>query len=99
MLGIPAGLSDVDLTAELAALGTAMSNWSPTMVLAAGGLVWPFLKPMLIGTLPIGVAVASAFYVLSKRAALAHRERRRPISPFRGDYPLGDLLATYDPAH
>ena len=99
LLGVPSVLGDVSLKHELTEFWTAVGNFSPSMIVAAFGLVWPFLKPMLVGTLPVGLAVAGWFYYISRRAAIAHRERRRRLSPVSGDYPLGDLLATYDPAH
>lgn len=98
MLGVPAGLGDIHLRGELQALGTAIGNFSPSAIIAAGALVWPFFKPMLVGTIPVGLAVSWGFYVMCKRAAIAHRARRSPLSPFGVDYPLGGLLAEYDPA-
>jgi len=98
MLGMPGALGDASLKEELTAFSTAVGNYSPSMILAAGALVWPFLKPMLVGVIPVGLIVSGWFYVVCKRAAIAHRERRRPLSHFGSGYPLGELLSTYDPA-
>lgn len=37
----------------------------------------PFLKPMAIGSLPLGIAAALVFYFLTKGTAAAFREQRR----------------------
>jgi uncharacterized protein (DUF2062 family) len=37
----------------------------------------PFLKPMTIGSIPIGLAIALIFYVITRYAAAAFREQRR----------------------
>ncbi len=99
MLGIPGALGDAVLKDELAAFSVAVSNFSPSMIWTAGALVWPFFKPMMVGVIPIGLIVSGFFYVMCKRAAIAHRERRRPLSPFGNGAPLGEFLGTYDPAH
>jgi uncharacterized protein (DUF2062 family) len=37
----------------------------------------PFLLPMAIGSIPVGLAVALVFYVITRYAAVAFREQRR----------------------
>lgn len=98
LLGMPVAIKAGDLAQQLATLGESVSQLSPEMIGNAISLAWPYIKPMMVGTLPVGAAIALVCYVVCKRAAFAHQQRRRRLSP-QGDYPLGDLLATYDPEY
>jgi len=99
MLGLPASLGDIEIREQLGQLGAAIGQLSPDMIRAAGEVVWPFVKPMMLGTVPVGLAIAGGFYIVCKKAAVAHQSRKRsaPASAFA--YPLGYLVATYDPAY
>ncbi len=39
--------------------------------------LWPTLKPMIIGSVPLGATAAVLLYVVSYKAAAAHQARRR----------------------
>ncbi|CFX42320.1 conserved membrane protein of unknown function [Candidatus Filomicrobium marinum] len=99
LLGIPAATKTADLAQQLSLFWDTVWQLSPEMILAALGLAWPYMKPMLIGTLPVGAVIATVCYIFCKRAAHAHQQRRRRLSPQGSGYPLGDLLATYDPEY
>lgn len=98
LLGLPVAVKTEDLAQQLSAFGNSVWQLSPEMIGSAIGLAWPYIKPMLVGTLPVGAVIALVCYIICKRAAFAHQQRRRRLSP-QGDYPLGDLLATYDPEY
>ncbi len=99
MLGTTTALSEIDLADKWAVLGAAIGNLSLDMLGAAWSLLWPFIKPMALGTLPVGLLVASLFYYATKRAAISYRLRRRRLARYHCPYPLGEFVATYDPAH
>jgi len=98
LLGLPVAVKTGEVAQQLSAFGNSVSELSPEMIGSAIGLAWPYIKPMLVGTLPVGAVIALLCYVICKRAAFAHQQRRRRLSP-QGDNPLGDLLATYDPEY
>ncbi|MDX2287808.1 MAG: DUF2062 domain-containing protein [Hyphomicrobiaceae bacterium] len=99
MLGEPGGQATVDLADKLSILSEAVGSLSLDMLGAAWGVLWPFIKPMALGTLPVGLVVAGLFYYATKHAAVSYRLRRRRSSRYYSPYPLGDFVATYDPAH
>ncbi len=41
--------------------------------------LWPILKPMTLGSIPIGIAAAALSYVLVKPTVEAYRRRRRTV--------------------
>lgn len=98
LLGVPAAIKTGDLAQRLGDFWDTVWQASPDTITAAFGLVRPYFEPMLMGTLPVGAVIAIACYVFCKRAALAHQQRRRRLSPQSG-YPLGALLAAYDSEH
>lgn len=85
MLGATSGPADMAVATEA--------------LTSAADFVWPILKPMLVGTIPVGLIISSVVYHYSKKAAAGFQERRKQIYPQGCGYPLGGLLATYDPAH
>ncbi|MDX2258393.1 MAG: DUF2062 domain-containing protein [Hyphomicrobiaceae bacterium] len=93
------GGAHMALADKFAILWQAVGDFSPEMAGAALALVWPVVKPMAVGTVPIGLIVASLFYVAVKRAAVVYQLRRRRYVGPVSSYPLGDLVAAYDPAH
>lgn len=96
MLGVPGGLDQDAFQAQFAALWESARHFSPGMVTDGLALLWPVVKPMLVGSLPVGLGLAAVFYVLTKRAATTYQARRRRGSGYDSRYPLGALLATYD---
>lgn len=76
MLGIEILLHRVDLARELAPLSSAVLHRSPQMLETAMGLVWPVLKPMLAGSLPLGLAFAAVTYYGSRRVVRSYQSAR-----------------------
>lgn len=99
LLGTPCAVQTGDLIQRLSSFWDSFWQLSPDTMAAAFHLVWPYIEPMLMGTLPVGAAIGLFCYIFCKRAAIAHQERRRRLSPEVGNYPLGPLLATYDSEH
>lgn len=99
MLGASGGLDQEAFQAQFSELWDSIQHFSPDMVGAAVGILWPVVKPMLVGSLPVGIAIAAVFYYLTKRAAVTYQARRRRGGGYDSSYPLGALLATYDPTH
>ena len=53
-----------------------MLGQSPEMVAAAAAFIWPVFKPMLAGSLPIGLAAGILIYYMMRAAARAVQQRR-----------------------
>jgi len=98
LLGVPAAIHTGDLANRLGAFWDSVWQFSPDTIAAGFKLVWPYVEPMLMGTLPIGTAIALVCYLGCKRAAVAHQRRRNRFA-MQGGYPLGALLAKYDAEH
>src|SRR5690606_40002303 len=98
LLGVPAAIKTGELGQRLGAFWDTVWQASPDTIAAAFGLVQPYFEPMLMGTVPVGAVIGFVCYVFCKRAALAHQQYRRRLSPQSSD-PLGALLATYDSEH
>ncbi len=98
LLGVPGGLDQAALAAQYDILWQSVRTLSSDMVSAAFAILWPIVKPMLVGSIPVGLAISSAFYYVTKRAAMAYQARRRRSSGYDSRYPLGVFLASYDPA-
>jgi uncharacterized protein (DUF2062 family) len=41
--------------------------------------IWPLLKPMTLGAIPVGLALAALSYVLVRPAVNAYQHRRRAL--------------------
>ena len=95
LLGIPGAFSQIDFGAEFARFSQTMWQLSPEVFDAALSMVWPFVEPMLVGSIPIGLICAFVFYRLTKRAAVAHQMRRRQGAGYDFTNPLGALIASY----
>lgn len=76
MLSIPAGLNIDVFSSQMAEFGDAAARLSPDVIMSAGKMLWPVIYPMLIGSLPVGLAAAVAFYYVSQRAASSYAMRR-----------------------
>lgn len=98
LLGLPVGLGDIQISSELARFGDALFQFSPDMFAAAFAVVWPLWKPMILGTFPVGLVIAGAFYMICRRAAELHQLRRKGRTYSSSSWPLGYFVATYDPA-
>lgn len=58
------------------ALGRSISEASPDAVASAVQGLWPVLKPMALGALPLGGLTAVLIYVLVRRLLQSERDRR-----------------------
>lgn len=76
LLGIDAIYSGLDLGRQLTPLWTALASGSPGLIGAAWDTLSPILRPMLAGSLPLGLATAGLSYYLSRRAVAAYQSGR-----------------------
>ncbi|MGH1417623.1 MAG: DUF2062 domain-containing protein [Hyphomicrobiaceae bacterium] len=76
ILSIPTGLKLDTFYQNVAQFIDALTRLSLDTIIAAWNVLWPFVYPMLIGSLPIGFAAACAFYYVSQRAASSYASRR-----------------------
>jgi uncharacterized protein len=58
------------------ALSRSIGTASPDAVASAVQGLWPFLKPMALGALPLGGATAALIYIMVRRLLQAERDRR-----------------------
>jgi hypothetical protein len=72
-----------ELPAKVEVLWQALFARSPEMLAAAAGFLWPLLKPMLAGSLPIGLVAGVAMYYMMRAAAEAARLRRQRLRVVR----------------
>lgn len=98
ILGGSGGLAFGQLELQFALLWDSIRQVSPEMFANVWAILWPILKPMLVGSLPVGVAISGVFYFMIWRAAESYQSRRRRRVGYDANYPLGALLASYDPA-
>lgn len=76
MMGESAAAGVSDLHAHVDILWDAMQGQSPELVAAAAAFIWPIFKPMLAGSLPIGLAAGVLIYYMMRAAAGAVHARR-----------------------
>jgi uncharacterized protein (DUF2062 family) len=82
LLGGTATAQLVDLRARLEVFGDNIVSGSPRAMLDAFGTIWPILKPMAVGSLPLGILAAALAYVGVRRAIGG-----RPVRPAFGGVP------------
>jgi uncharacterized protein (DUF2062 family) len=82
LLGGTATAQLVDLRARLEVFGDNIVSGSPKAMLDAFGTIWPILKPMAVGSLPLGILAAALAYVGIRRAIGG-----RPVRPQFGGVP------------
>ena len=71
-----------DLGMRIDSFWQALLGQSPEMIAAAAAFVWPLFKPMLAGSLPIGLADGFIIYYMMRSAA-QNLEVRRACSQYR----------------
>lgn len=76
MIGESGAASVGDLHTRVDLLWNAMLGQSPEMIAAAAAFIWPIFKPMLAGSLPIGLAAGMLIYYMMRGAARAVQARR-----------------------
>jgi uncharacterized protein (DUF2062 family) len=74
LLGDTATGQLVDLRARFEVFGDSIVSGSSRAVINAFGTIWPILKPMAVGALPLGVLAASLSYIGIRRAIGGGRE-------------------------
>lgn len=82
MLGDAASLHLVDLQGKVGALGDAIGNGSGRSAVLALESLWPILKPMAVGALPLGALAAGVSYVsIHRLVSVSHAaSQRRKLS-------------------
>lgn len=68
MLGDTATGQLVDLRARFEVFGDSIVSGRPQAILDALGTIWPILKPMAVGALPLGTLAAALAYAGIRRA-------------------------------
>lgn len=74
LLGDTATGQLVDLQARFEVFGDSIVSGSSRAVINAFGAIWPILKPMAVGSLPLGVLAASLAYIGIRKAIGGGRE-------------------------
>jgi uncharacterized protein (DUF2062 family) len=77
LLGATASFRLVDLHARLSNLWDGLVSGSPGAALGAADSVWLIVKPMILGSLPLGIFAAGLAYVGVWRLIAAAHARRR----------------------
>jgi uncharacterized protein (DUF2062 family) len=77
LLGGTASAQLVDLRGKAGALGDGLMNASPGAIATAAESLWPIVKPMAVGSLPLGGFAAALAYVGAHRLISASQERKR----------------------
>ncbi len=99
LLGVSGGFDAIVLKEHFGAMWESVRQFSPDMISAAFAILWPIVKPMLVGSVPVGLALGGTIYLITRRAATLHQSRRFRSDGYDSGYPLGALLASYDPAY
>ncbi|HRY05982.1 MAG TPA: DUF2062 domain-containing protein [Hyphomicrobiaceae bacterium] len=76
MIGESSLASVGDLHSRIIVLLDAALGQSPELVAAAAAFVWPIFKPMLAGSLPIGLAAGLLIYYMMRAAVRVVQARR-----------------------
>lgn len=76
MLGVENVLTFSGLEYYLMRFVDALATWSPDVIDHAITLVWPVLKPMLAGSLPLGLIVATVIYYTLRPLIAAYQRAR-----------------------
>jgi uncharacterized protein len=83
ILGVDSILATVGLDAYFAPLKIAVMSASPEMLTAAVNVLWPVFKPMLVGSIPLGLASAVVIYYSLRPIVSAYQRSRsqRRLAP------------------
>ena len=76
LLGGTASAQLVDLRGKAGALGEGLMNGSPGAIATAAESLWPIVKPMAVGSLPLGGFAAAVAYVGVHRLISVSRAKR-----------------------
>ena len=72
--------SSAELRSGFAEVWLGFTNFSGSAFSSAVTTIWPFVKPMLVGAVPLGAFFAILSYVLVKRMVEAYQSERRLAS-------------------
>ena len=76
LLGSSGQFSDHELRDGFAQLWDGIWSGSANTLAAAFEVLWPLIKPMTVGGLPLGLVFALIFYYIVRRATEAYQARR-----------------------
>jgi uncharacterized protein len=76
LLGATASFRLVDLRSKAGALWDSLVHFSPDAIVKAAESLWPILKPMAVGSIPLGAFAAAAAYVGVRRLISASQARK-----------------------
>jgi len=79
ILGNDGEFSLATLQSGFADMMSGIFNFSSSAFSSAFDAVWPLFKPMLVGSIPLGVPTAIIGYFVLKRIVIAYQEKRRQI--------------------
>lgn len=79
ILGVENALTMAGLEYYLRQFGSALATWSPEVINHAVELVWPVLKPMLAGSVPIGLLAAVLSYYALRPIIATYQKTRVPV--------------------
>lgn len=79
MLGNDEKFSMARLQSGFGDMMTGIFNFSSTAFSSAFDAIWPLFKPMLLGSIPLGLPLAFISYFAAKRMVIAYQEKRRQI--------------------
>lgn len=88
LLGGTASARIVDLQSKAGALYDSVVNLQPEAIAKSAEGLWPLLKPMVVGSVPLGIFAAAAAYVGVRRLIGAAQARKRRRVPLRTAAPL-----------
>lgn len=77
ILGDTGEFSVGQLHSGFADMMTGILNFSSSAFSSAFDAVWPLFKPMLVGSVPLGLPAAIISYFVMKRVVVAYQEKRR----------------------
>lgn len=75
LLGIENGIALDSLQYYVNGLAAAVATWSPDVIDSAVTFVWPVVKPMLAGSLLIGIAVGVVIYYTLRPVIAAYQRQ------------------------
>lgn len=76
MLGVENVLTLSGIEYYLLGFVDALATWSPEVIEHAVSLVWPVLRPMLAGSLPLGLITACVIYYTLRPIIAAYQDSR-----------------------
>ncbi|MEL6288739.1 MAG: DUF2062 domain-containing protein [Pseudomonadota bacterium] len=79
LLGGDSEFSIAKLQAGFGEMMSGVLNFSSSAFTSAWDTVWPLVKPMLVGAIPVGLPICVVAYFILKRMVRAYQEKRREL--------------------